>query len=201
MCIRDRCLGAAGEVGVEDEERQPTEVIAVQMTDHHRVHLAWIEVLGLYGGQAGGATVDERGVALLLEADACLEPTAAAEGIPAADDCDLHVDSLPPMWIGEWDGYGPSPPVYVAAAGDVHDLHRAGVFGDAVDHAVVTSPSRVEANQFGTEGLPTRRGLSARGPKMNSTQAVAIFSGNCCRSRSARAVTRIEYGRRTQATP
>lgn len=66
---------------------------------------------------------------------------------------------------GEWDGYGPSPPVYVAAAVDVHDLHRAGVFGDAVDHAVVTSPSRVEADQFGTEGFAYPSWIVGKGPE------------------------------------
>jgi hypothetical protein len=36
---------------------------------------------------------------------------------------------------------------------------------------------------------------------MNSTQAVATFSGNRCKSRSARAVTRIEYRSSTQTIP
>jgi hypothetical protein len=35
----------------------------------------------------------------------------------------------------------------------MHDLHRAGVFNDAVDHPVVTSASRVQPNKLAAEGL------------------------------------------------
>jgi hypothetical protein len=47
----------------------------------------------------------------------------------------------------------PSSPVDVAASVYVHDLHRAGVFNDAVDHPVVTSASRVQAAKLAAEGL------------------------------------------------
>jgi len=35
----------------------------------------------------------------------------------------------------------------------MHDLHRARVFNDAVDHPVVTSASRVQAAEFTAERL------------------------------------------------
>lgn len=35
----------------------------------------------------------------------------------------------------------------------MQDLHRAGVFNDAVDHPVVTSAGRVQAAKLATEGL------------------------------------------------
>jgi len=59
-------------------------------------------------------------------------------------------------------------PVDVAASVNVHDLHGAGVFDHAENHPVVTAASRAQAGEHATEGLPTRCGWSARGPKMNS---------------------------------
>jgi len=47
----------------------------------------------------------------------------------------------------------------------VHDFHRSGVFGDAVDHAVVASSRRVEANQFGTEGFAYPSWIVGQGPE------------------------------------
>jgi len=70
-------LGASGELTVQDEEGQPTEV-----AEHHRVDLTRVQVLSFHRGQAGGTTVDQRGVTVLLQADARLEPAAAAEGVP-----------------------------------------------------------------------------------------------------------------------
>lgn len=35
----------------------------------------------------------------------------------------------------------------------MHDLHRAGVINDAVDHPVVTSASSVQAGELAAEGL------------------------------------------------
>ena len=46
-----------------------------------------------------------------------------------------------------------SAPVGVAASVYVYDLHRAGVFNDAVDHPVVTSTSRVQPGELAAEGL------------------------------------------------
>lgn len=35
----------------------------------------------------------------------------------------------------------------------MHDLHRAGVFNDTVDHPVVTAASRVQPAKLAAEGL------------------------------------------------
>ena len=35
----------------------------------------------------------------------------------------------------------------------MHDLHRAGVFNDAVDHPVVTSAGTVQPDKLAAEGL------------------------------------------------
>ena len=52
-----------GELAVEDEERKPPEVVAVQVTDHHGVDPTRVDVLGLHRGEAGRAAVDQRGEA------------------------------------------------------------------------------------------------------------------------------------------
>jgi hypothetical protein len=46
-----------------------------------------------------------------------------------------------------------SSSVDVAAPVNMHDLHSAGVFNDAVDHPVVTSAGRVQATKLAAEGL------------------------------------------------
>jgi hypothetical protein len=58
--------GAPSELAVDDEKRQPTEVVAVQMADHNGIHLARFDVLGLHRGQAGGSAVDQRGVSVAV---------------------------------------------------------------------------------------------------------------------------------------
>jgi hypothetical protein len=55
--------------------------------------------------------------------------------------------------IGDRDHEAPSSPVDVAASVYMHDLHRAGVFNDAVDHPVVTSASSVQPDKLAAEGL------------------------------------------------
>lgn len=75
-------------------------MIAVQVAEHHRIDLTRFEVMAFHGGQTGGTTVDQRGVTVLLQADARLEPAAAAEGVPAADEPDLHLTTLAPVGDG-----------------------------------------------------------------------------------------------------
>jgi len=70
-------------------------------------------------------------------------------------------------------------------------IYVARVLDDGVDHPVVTAAGRMQANQLVTEGSADPSGFSTSGPKMNSTHAVTIFSGNRCRSRTARAESRI----------
>jgi hypothetical protein len=43
--------GAAAELAVEDEERQPAEVVGVQVRNEHRRHLARIETQGPERGE------------------------------------------------------------------------------------------------------------------------------------------------------
>ena len=59
----------------------------------------------------------------------------------------------------------PSSPVGVAASVYMHDLHRARVFNDAVDHPVVTSASRVQAAKLAAEGLAYSLWIVSQGPE------------------------------------
>ena len=47
----------------------------------------------------------------------------------------------------------PSSPVDVAASVYMQDLYRLGVLDDAIDHSVVTSASRVQADKLAAERL------------------------------------------------
>ena len=60
---------------------------------------------------------------------------------------------------------GHSASVDVAAAVYVHDLHGADVFHYAVDHAVITSASRVQATKLGTEGFAYTPRILGEGPE------------------------------------
>lgn len=57
------------------------------------------------------------------------------------------------MAIGDRDGEALLSPVDVAASVYMHDLHRAGVFNDAINHPVVTSASRAQPDKLAVEGL------------------------------------------------
>lgn len=47
----------------------------------------------------------------------------------------------------------------------MQDLHRAGVFNDAVDHSVVTSASRVQAAKLAAERLAYSRWIVIERPE------------------------------------
>jgi hypothetical protein len=71
--------------------------------------------------------------------------------------------------------------VDVAAPVDVDDLDGVPILDDPEDDAVVAAPRGMEPSRSSRSG-------PAGGPKTDSTNAVAIFSGSRPRSRAARAV-------------
>lgn len=91
--------GAVTELAVEDEEREPAEMIAVQVADHDGADHVGIQVLQAQRGQAGRSAV-QQGVRLaggmVGHGDAGLEPAAGAERVPAARDDHMHVPVLQP---------------------------------------------------------------------------------------------------------
>jgi len=82
--------GAAGELAVKDEERQPAEVVAVQVCECDRADSSRVKSLGFEPGQAGGAAVGQHDLAISREVDASLIAPAAAERVPASHEPYFH---------------------------------------------------------------------------------------------------------------
>jgi hypothetical protein len=64
---------AAGELAVQDQERDATEVVAVKMGHHHRVHLGRVQALLSHGDQARRPAVHQQRHAGATHLHACLE--------------------------------------------------------------------------------------------------------------------------------
>lgn len=75
--------GAAGQLPVEDQEREAAEVIAVQVGDEHGGDLAGVEPEPLQRGQRGGAAVQQHRAA----AEQASEPGGVAS--PGVSACCL----------------------------------------------------------------------------------------------------------------
>ncbi len=76
-----RTLASCQELGVEQQERQPAEMIAVQMRQDDAVDPQRIDALRLQRHQCGSAAIDQQGAARALQQEAGVEPAAGAEGI------------------------------------------------------------------------------------------------------------------------
>jgi len=83
-------LGAAGELTVENQERQPAEMVTVQMAHRHRAHRVRVQPLGLQRHQAGGPAVHQHRLLVSGQVNARLAATATAEGISAAREPHPH---------------------------------------------------------------------------------------------------------------
>jgi hypothetical protein len=79
-----------GELAVQDQERQPAEVVTVQVGDRHRADGVRVQPLGLERHQAGGAAVNQQHLPPGGQADARLPAPAAAERITAAYELHPH---------------------------------------------------------------------------------------------------------------
>jgi hypothetical protein len=77
--------GAPAELAVEDQERQPAEVVAVQVGDEHGADLAGVEAAGPERAERCRPAVEQDGcLARRAQVDAGLVTPAAAEGIAGA---------------------------------------------------------------------------------------------------------------------
>ena len=74
----------------EEQERQPTEVISVEVTNRHKVHLLGREAEGFERQQSGGAAVEQKACASHLDKVATLTPAAVAERIARAENRNTH---------------------------------------------------------------------------------------------------------------
>ncbi len=91
-------VGTAVELPVEHQERQATEVVAVQVADQHRLDLIGVDLLLAQRGQIGGPTVQQqagRGRLVGGQGDAGLEPPPRAERIASAHRRHPHHTIIP----------------------------------------------------------------------------------------------------------
>jgi hypothetical protein len=74
------------ELAVEDEERQPAEVIPVQVGDEHRGDLAGVQAESAQRAERAGPAVKQHGARAVTgrQVDAGLATAAAAEGVAGA---------------------------------------------------------------------------------------------------------------------
>ncbi len=92
-------VGTAAELRVEHQERQATEVVAVQVGDQHRLDLVGVDLLLAQRGQAGRSAVQQHAGCVDLvgsQGDAGLEPATGAERIAAARRRHTHDAIIPP---------------------------------------------------------------------------------------------------------
>ena len=85
-----RRAAAAHELGIENEKRKAAEVVPVKVGEKNAVNGIGIDVKTAEGNHRRGAAVDEEPAFGVSYEDAALEPTAAAEGIAAAQKPDLN---------------------------------------------------------------------------------------------------------------
>ena len=85
-----RLVAVAVELGVEEEERQAAEMVAVEVRQHHRVDAVGVDPEPLQRDERGGAEIehDRRRRGLNEETRVC--PSARSERVPAADDRQAH---------------------------------------------------------------------------------------------------------------
>ncbi len=80
----------ADQLAVQDQERQPAEVIAVQVAQQHRVDGVGRDPVAAHADERGGAAVDEKAGAAAFDQHAGLQAPAAAEGVAAAEKGETH---------------------------------------------------------------------------------------------------------------
>ncbi|GCC48661.1 hypothetical protein chiPu_0032789, partial [Chiloscyllium punctatum] len=81
--------GAAGELRIEQEERQSGKMVAVEMRDQDQVDRVAVDLEPLQRRQRGGAAIDQEIDALAADVEAGVEAAAGAERIAAADKSQL----------------------------------------------------------------------------------------------------------------
>ena len=87
--------GAAGELRVEQQERQAGEMIAVEMRDQDEVDVVARDAEPLQCRQRGCAAIDQEIGAFAGDMKAGIVPSAGSERVAAADKLQLHRSALP----------------------------------------------------------------------------------------------------------
>src|SRR5581483_12004721 len=86
---RQRRLAAA-ELAVQDQERDPAEVVAVEVAQAHPADRRRVEAGALEGDQGGGAAVEQEAPAGAVHAEARLQPAARPERVARAEEPDAE---------------------------------------------------------------------------------------------------------------
>lgn len=86
----ERPCAPRDELGVQDEEGQAAEVIAVEVADEDGLDVVRIDVEAAHRDERRRAAVEQDGAGCGSDEDARLEPPAAAEGVAAAKELHRH---------------------------------------------------------------------------------------------------------------
>ena len=93
-------------LGLQDEERKPSEVIAVEMREQDNVDVGGLDLEPLHRDERGGAAVDEQALSVRLvgaHVDAGLKPPSAAEGVAAPQKPYVHFSYANPPESSEYE--------------------------------------------------------------------------------------------------
>jgi hypothetical protein len=91
----DQRSRSLGELRIEQEERQPCKVVALEMRDQDQVDIVAIDLEPVQGRQRGGPAIDQEIDLLPGDVEAGIRPATRAECIAAADKAQLHRPGLP----------------------------------------------------------------------------------------------------------
>ena len=91
---QQRLFPAGEKLRVEQEERQPAEMIAVQMREDDRVDAVGIDALPFQRRHGRGAAVDQQRALGGLQEEAGIEPATRAEGVAGTCDGQFHSEFI-----------------------------------------------------------------------------------------------------------
>ena len=97
-------------LGLQDEERKPSEVIAVEVRQQDNIDVRGLDLEPLHRDERGGAAVDEQALSVRLigaHVDAGLEPPSAAEGVVAPQKPYVHFSYANPPESSEYEATVP----------------------------------------------------------------------------------------------
>lgn len=79
---------------VEQEKRQPTEVVTMKMREQHQIDFAWRDPLLTHSDQRRCSAIDEESPRVVSYEEAGLVAAPCAKGVAAAQKAELHTHNL-----------------------------------------------------------------------------------------------------------
>jgi hypothetical protein len=123
------------ELGVEDEERDASEVVAVQMGEKDRANLCRIDPEPLHGDERGCPAVQQEGSRSGPHQGAGLEPAAAPESIARSEELHRHIVHPSSLRISETGGEDESRERLTSAPGATDSLRPV-----SLSRSLITPP-------------------------------------------------------------